>query len=581
MLRTLSYCLDTGSGREQVMSSVLAQFPSAVSSRVEGFSGPDSKQVLTLSRATQARPVVQSSRCLLHCMAPPVSAEYATFGGHVVECEVSDKATQHIFEDAMSLSRFQAAFSVENHPLMVGLDFEWKPDKRGAETNRIALIQVACWDTCVLLRTVNCSELPAWFQSFLETGDEVIKVVASFDQADKEKLLRSFGWDFKSKAVKSSFWDIADLADAHSVPRGLFKMAQYFHVPIQKLKMVGTSNWENDKLSQEQRAYAADDAFFQLYLFGKLLDVSAPEVEKKILKAWQLISEKIEGSINMVDNSAYQANFLALREVVRNAVDVLSNALGSGGSTNLNEILNYQPVKTAVAAQKHSPVQINAHFLRQNADAFVVFFRDGQLRVKTRLAEEDAEVRNGSDADLSEDVEALIFEVQELLAAYKAPNGKKPRLPEPPWVPARAVLSRPQCARLEACLSSRFEKRSRAHFESCYDSEDGLLLRLLHHPRAPDDAEYMERSVQGLVLAVEIDADEARRRLGSDDKFMHFWKLLRAVEMNSPEEMAIAGSLRARARIHADAHRLATRISVDVAWLQVFLGQPPQEDAIS
>lgn len=83
----------------------------------------------------------------------------------------------------------------------------------------------------------------------------------------------------------------------------------------------------------------------------------------------------------------------------------------------------------------------------------------------------------------------------------------------------------------------------------------------------------MERSVQGLVLAVEIDADEARRRLGSDDKFMHFWKLLRAVEMNSPEEMAIAGSLRARARIHADAHRLATRISVDakanVSWEEV------------
>ena len=499
-------------------------------------------------------------------MAPPVSAEYATFGGHVVECEVWDKATQQIFEDSISLSRFHAAFSVVNHPLMVGLDFEWKPD-RGLAENRIAVIQVACWDTAVLLRTVGCSELPAWLQSFLETGaHEVIKVVASFDHADKEKLLRSFGWDFDSKAVKSSYWDIADLADARSIPRGLFKMAQYFHVPIRKLKMVGTSNWANGKLSQEQRAYAADDAFFQLYLFGKLLDVSAAEVEERILKAWQLISKRMEGSINKVDNSAYQANFLALRDVVRNAVDVLSNALGSGGSTNLNEILNYQPVKTAVAAQKHCPVQINAHFLRQNADAFVVFFRDGQLRVKTRLEDQDAEGRNAPAADLSEEVtEDLIFEVQELLAAYKAPNSKKSRVPEPPWVPARAILSRPQCARLEGCLSRCARSKS---VESCYDSEDGLLLRLVHHPRAPDHAEYMERSVQGLAReAVEIDADEARRRLGSDDKFMQFWKLLRAVEINSPEEMAIAGNLRARMRIHAHAHRLATRISADVTWL--------------
>jgi len=258
-----------------------------------------------------------------------------------------------------------------------------------------------------------------------------------------------------------------------------------------------------------------------------------------------------------------------LRDVVRNAVDVLSNALGSGGSTNLNEILNYQPVKTAVAAQKHCPVQINAHFLRQNADAFVVFFRDGQLRVKTRLEDQDAEGRNAPAADLSEEVtEDLIFEVQELLAAYKAPNSKKSRVPEPPWVPARAILSRPQCARLEGCLSRCAQSKS---VESCYDSEDGLLLRLVHHPRAPDHAEYMERSVQGLAReAVEIDADEARRRLGSDDKFMQFWKLLRAVEINSPEEMAIAGNLRARMRIHAHAHRLATRISADakanVSW---------------
>ena len=492
----------------------------------------------------------------------------------MVECGVSDDATQKTFENAISKSRFQTVFAAHDRPLMVGLDFEWKPDKGVSENNPIAVMQFACWDTVVIIRTLGCSELPGWLQSFLESGDDVIKVVASFDSADKAKLAMSFGWDFDSRSVKASYWDIAELAGARSIPHGLFKMAQHFEIPIQKLKSVGTSNWARASLSPEQRAYAADDAFFQLYLLGKLLAVGpASSAEAKLLEAWQVISQSLEGSIKTVDNSAYQANFLALREVVRNAVDILSNALGSGGCTNLNEILKYSAVKKAVAAQKQSPVHINAHFLRQNADIFVIFFRDGQLRVRTRLIESDAlqaneHVNEEGEEEVAEagEVGTLISQVEELLAAYKAPNAKKQRVPEPCWIPARAVLSKPQCARLELCLS-----RCTATFESietCYDAEDGLLLRLVRHPRAPDDMEYMERSAQGLADAVQIGAEEARRRLGSDDKFMQFWSLLRTVEMNSPEERSIATSLRARVRIHADAHRLAGRISMDVAWLQ-------------
>lgn len=40
--------------------------------------------------------------------------------------------------------------------------------------------------------------------------------------------------------------------------------AQYFELPLQKLKSVGTSNWSAE-LTLEQRRYAADDAFFQLH----------------------------------------------------------------------------------------------------------------------------------------------------------------------------------------------------------------------------------------------------------------------------------------------------------------------------
>ena len=506
------------------------------------------------------------------------AARYVTFSGRVVECEVSDDASEQIFQEAISLSRFQAAFAVEQ-PLLVGLDFEWKPD-RGSENNPIAVMQFACWDTVIIIRTTGCSELPHWLQTFLETGDSVIKVVASFDSADKAKLAASFGWDFDSKAIKASYWDIADLADAREIPRGLLKMAQHFEMPIQKLKSVGTSNWARGALSPEQRAYAADDAFFQLYLMGQLLSTgsSAPSAsEQRLLNAWQVIGERLKDSIKVVDNSAYRENFLALREVVRNAIDVLSKALGSGGCTNLNELLKYKAIKKAVAAQRGSAVQVNAHFLRQNSDAFVVFFRSGQLCVRLRMPdgeEVEGAQGNGSLQELEqappndEEVASLVTEVQELLCVYHAPNGKKQRVPEPQWIPARAVLTKAQRVRFEACLK---HSESLESIETSHDSEDGLLLRLARHPRAPDDIQYMERSAQELGDVLEIGREEAKRRLSSDDKFLQFWSLLRTVEMNSPEEHSVVSSLRARERIHADAHRLALRMSGNVAWLQMQL----------
>mmetsp|Transcript_39719 Transcript_39719/g.91830 ORF Transcript_39719/g.91830 Transcript_39719/m.91830 type:complete len:594 (-) Transcript_39719:77-1858(-) len=497
-------------------------------------------------------------------MAVPVPAEYVTFSGQVIEGNISEDSTRQAFEDTFSLSRFREAFaSKADGPLMVGIDFEWKPD-RGHDNNRIALMQFACWDTVMLIRTIGCSELPAWLSNFLETGLDIIKITASFDTGDKAKLAHSFGWEFDKKAIAASYWDIAELADARSMPHGLLKLAHHLETPIQKLKSVGTSNWARSAgLSPEQRAYAADDAFFQLYLFGKLLAVRAAEspAEERLLKTCQVMEPKLKEAVRTVDNSAYQANFLALRKVVQDAVDVLSKALGSGGCTNLNELLAYRAVRKAVASQKTSRVQVNSHFLRQNGDIFVVFFRDGLLKVRPRLPnqceEEDEPV-----ALQEEEMSALVSEVQELLAAYEPPTGKKQSVinrtaAEVLWVPARAILTKAQIASFEASLNSGGSDS----VETSYDTEDGLLLRLVRHPRAPDDIEYMDRSVRQLQDNLEIDAEDAKRRLNSDEKFMQFWSLLRSVEVNSAEETAIDRSLRARTRILADSQRLALRIS--------------------
>jgi len=452
----------------------------------------------------------------------------------------------------------------------VGLDFEWKPDKRAGDDNPIALMQLACWDTVLIVRTTGCSELPPWLAGFLEDPG-MAKVTASFDLSDKAKLRTSFGWTFDERAVASSFIDIAELAKNRDIPHGMYKMSKFFDLPMLKLKAVGSSNWAKlGGLTSSQKEYAADDAFFQLYLVGKLLEhrppASGDDTAQRALDSWRATRGAMDQVMQRVDNSAYRESFMELREVVSNAVGVLSKALGSGGCATLNDILKFKPVSKALAAaHKKSLITLNAQFLRQNTDIFQVFFVEGQVKVRPREAEEEeveeSELPAGDDGDTS----AFISEVLEMLVAYEPPLEKRPtvlnrHVPEPLWVPARAVLSKSQCRRVELCVGDTDS------IETSFSDEDGLLLRFSRHPRGADDVEHMEQCVGRLSSDLGIEEDEAKRRLNADDKFMQFWGALRLVETGSAEEAHVERSLRARVRILADCHRIGARVSPPLAW---------------
>mmetsp|Transcript_95898 Transcript_95898/g.173036 ORF Transcript_95898/g.173036 Transcript_95898/m.173036 type:complete len:819 (+) Transcript_95898:108-2564(+) len=506
---------------------------------------------------------------------PDVPLEYSTFAGRVVEVHANDASAGEIFAEVFAMSRFRAEFpAAEGLPLLVGLDFEWKPDRKPADNNPIALIQIACWDTAFIVRTTGCAELPTWLRAFLETGDEVVKATASFDVSDKQKLQTSFGWDFDANAVPSSFVDIAELARERDIPYGMARMATFFELPMQKLKVIGSSNWAREAgLTSQQKEYAADDAFFQLFLLGKLLDHRPPEDSntslQKMLQQFRITREAMEKVLKRVDNSAYRKNFFQLRDVVRDATDLLSKALGSGGCTNINDLNRLKVIqKFMEATARTCPIHVSANFLKQNMDIFVVFFREGQLRVRLRLPEDgDEELEDPSAGDQvapdmsAEDAAKLVAEVQELLAKYEPPVEKRRtvmhrNVPEPFWVPARAILTRQRIALLEACLADGVDS-----LESSFDGEDGVLLRLTRHPRAPDDADYLEKCACALSTELQIELEVAKKRLTSDEKFIQFWALLRTIEEGSKEETSISRCLKARGRILADAHRLAARIS--------------------
>ncbi|CAE8585310.1 unnamed protein product, partial [Polarella glacialis] len=442
-------------------------------------------------------------------------------------------ASSEIFAEVFAMSRFRAEFPAAEAglPLLVGLDFEWKPDRGNPS---IQVVSHNCFHPDLGMHQgpfafspFQLAFLPTWLRAFLETGDEVVKAfmswtnfrracsggflrcqvksdrqplmlpptaTASFDVSDKQKLQTSFGWDFDANAGPSPhlLLTLQSLRESvGDIPYGMARMATFFELPMQKLKVIGSSNWAREAgLTSQQKEYAADDAFFQLFLLGKLLDHRPPEDSntslQKMLQQFRITREAMEKVLKRVDNSAYRKNFFQLRDVVRDATDLLSKALGSGGCTNINDLNRLKVIqKFMEATARTCPIHVSANFLKQNMDIFVVFFREGQLRVRLRLPEDgDEELEDPSAGDQvapdmsAEDAAKLVAEVQELLAKYEPPVEKRRtvmhrNVPEPFWVPARAILTRQRIALLEACLADGVDS-----LESSFDGEDGVLLRL-------------------------------------------------------------------------------------------------------
>jgi len=507
---------------------------------------------------------------------PEIPQQYTKFSGRVEEVRLEDPAAEVLFREIFSRKRLEAEFpGAVGLPLLVGLDFEWKPDRQAWDNNPIAVMQLACWDTALILRTDGCKVLPEWMKGFLEDPD-TIKVTAGFDVSDKDKLMKSFSWDFDERAVASSFADIAELARTRDIPYGVQRMAKFFDLEILKLKVVGCSNWAKASekgLSSLQRDYAADDPFVQLYLLGKLLEHTRPDKKDvamcRVLSSWQATLPGMQKVMQLVDNSEYRRCFYELRDVLKEAVGSLSNALGSNGCATINQMLYYKPVQQVLNTfqkQGSAVLTVNNSFLKQNCDLFKIFFRDGELKVRLREPDEDDD--DEEDTAAGQDQEAtksFLSEVLEKLVAYKPPIGKQATpanrvVPEAEWVPARAILTKRQSSQLEFCA------RTTDALQVASSDGDGLIVRMVRHPRASDGAGHTRRSAASLAATLGIAEEEATRRIESDTKFAQMRNALQILEAGSKDEAHVERSLRARVRILSDAARLAEKVAPPVSW---------------
>ncbi|XP_074185790.1 bifunctional 3'-5' exonuclease/ATP-dependent helicase WRN isoform X2 [Rhinolophus sinicus] len=150
---------------------------------------------------------------------------------------------------------------------VVGFDMEWPPVHSKGKLSRVALIQLCVSESkCYLFHISSMSVFPQGLKMLLE--NEAIKKAGVGIEGDQWKLLRDF--DIKLK----SFVELTDVANEKLKCRqtwslnGLVK--HLFGKQLLKDKSIRCSNWNNYPLTEDQKLYAATDAYAGLIIYQKL-----------------------------------------------------------------------------------------------------------------------------------------------------------------------------------------------------------------------------------------------------------------------------------------------------------------------
>uniref|UniRef100_A0A8B9MSV5 DNA 3'-5' helicase n=1 Tax=Accipiter nisus TaxID=211598 RepID=A0A8B9MSV5_9AVES len=140
----------------------------------------------------------------------------------------------------------------------VGFDIEWPPSYTKGKMAKIAVIQICVTEEkCYLFHISSMSGFPKGLKRLLE--DETIKKAGVGIEGDQWKLMSDFEIRLKS------FVELADIANEKLKCKEIWSLnglvKHLFGKQLLKDKSVRCSNWEEFPLSEEQKLYAATDAY--------------------------------------------------------------------------------------------------------------------------------------------------------------------------------------------------------------------------------------------------------------------------------------------------------------------------------
>ena len=195
---------------------------------------------------------------------------------HIVLNKVNEKSSlQPLRQDENCGETEKAVEYLLKQPIL-GFDTETKPAFKKGVSHKVALLQVATYDTCFLFRLNHTGLTPA-IKKLLE--DKNVKKVALAWHDDILSLHKR--GDFNP----GTFVELQQLMPTIGIEdKSLQKLyANFFGKKISKRQQL--SNWDADVLNDKQKSYAATDAWACIKLyeeFKRLRDTNDYELQEYI-----------------------------------------------------------------------------------------------------------------------------------------------------------------------------------------------------------------------------------------------------------------------------------------------------------
>ncbi|CAO2611845.1 Bifunctional 3'-5' exonuclease/ATP-dependent helicase WRN [Lemmus lemmus] len=180
---------------------------------------------------------------------------------------------------------------------VVGFDMEWPPIYKQGKQSRVAVIQLCVSESkCYLFHISSMSVFPQGLKMLLE--NKSIKKAGVGIEGDQWKLLRDF--DIKLE----SFVELTDIANEKLKCAETWSLnGMVKHIlgkQLLKDKSIRCSNWSNFPLTDDQKLYAATDAYAGLIIYQKLENLGDTVQVFALNKAGESLPNEMKKKLNSI-----------------------------------------------------------------------------------------------------------------------------------------------------------------------------------------------------------------------------------------------------------------------------------------
>ncbi|KAJ8286734.1 hypothetical protein GJAV_G00042690 [Gymnothorax javanicus] len=154
----------------------------------------------------------------------------------------------------------------------VGFDIEWPPSFFKGKTKKVAMVQLCAFEgKCYLFHLSSMSGFPSGLKMLLQ--DEAIKKVGVGIEGDMWKMLSDFDIKLKNYVELSNLANETLRCSEKWSLDGLVK--HLLKRQLMKDKDVRCSQWDDFELTEDQKRYAATDAYAGLMIYNKLQEMAS------------------------------------------------------------------------------------------------------------------------------------------------------------------------------------------------------------------------------------------------------------------------------------------------------------------